>query len=256
MWNTSVERSVEMSEQEMKARSIGESARILLRGGIVRREIRASLSAVAAIAILQVFFPLTVATQSAFGGHGFKIYGKALAYAWNVSSVVMALLLGVLCGGEEEENQTADFAARLPIARLRILTEKIAGSALAFCIWGILALLIDFFLLACLNQNPIDTIPQVATAIAENLFTLPFSWGVLLFFCGLAAGTWTRKVLVAAVIGGLGGWVYGVAGIFIFHGGDIRLAMTQLHWPLAIFWIGAFAALMLAVYRYLIREGT
>ena len=28
----------------------------------------------------------------------------------------------------------ADFAARLPIARLRILAEKIAGSALAFCI--------------------------------------------------------------------------------------------------------------------------
>lgn len=247
---------MEMSEQEMKARSIGESARILLRGGIVKREIRASLSAAAAIAIFQAFYPLIVATQSAIGGHGFRVYPDDMAYAWNVSSVIMALLLGVLCGGEEEENQTADFAARLPISKLRILAEKIVGSVLAFCIWGILALLIDFFLLTCLNQNPIDTIPQVATAIAENLFTLPFSWGVLLFFCGLAAGTWTRKVLVAAVIGGLGGWVYGVAGIFIFHGVDFRQAMTQLHWPLAIFWIGGFVALILTVYRYLIREAT
>jgi len=184
------------------------------------------------------------------------MYPDVMAHAWNVSSVVMALLLGVLCGGEEEENRTADFAARLPIPRLRILAEKIAGSALAFCIWGILALLIDFFLLACLNQNPIDTVPLIVAAIADNAISLPLSWGVLLFFCGLAAGAWTRKALVAAVIGGLVGWVYGVAGIFIFHGGDFRQAMTQLHWPLSIFWIGAFAALMLAVYRYLIREGT
>jgi hypothetical protein len=52
-----------------------------------------------------------------------------------------------------------------------------------------------------------------------------------------------RKVLVAAVIGGLVGWIYGVAGIFIFIEGDIRWP-DPMHWPLAIFWIGGFAALI------------
>jgi ABC-type transport system involved in multi-copper enzyme maturation permease subunit len=240
----------------MKARGIGESARILLRGGIVKREIRASLSAAAAIALFQALYPLIMATQSAFGGHGFRVDSDVLAHAWNVSSVVMALLLGVLCGGEEEENQTADFAARLPIPRLRILAEKIAGAALAFCLWGVLALAVDLFLVLCVGRNPIDVAPRIVAAIGNNLVALPLSWGILLFFCGLAAGAWTRKVLISAVIGGLGGWVYGVAGIFLFHGGDFSQAMTQLHWPLAIFWIGGFAALILAVYRYLIREGT
>lgn len=229
-------------------------SRDILSGGIIVREVRAALSAVFAVAALQALYLLLRGLSEVWQGRLFAVHAEDIAYPWAVSSVIMALLLGVLCGAEEEENGTADFPQRLPIPRLRVLAEKIAGSLVAFALWAVLALLLDTLLMALSGRFSLGSVFK--TMVNERLFLLPASWGVLLYCSGLVAGAWTRRAVVAAVVGGVGGWVFGVAGVVLTLGGDLRAILAEGVWPYHVFWLGCLLALMATAVRYQTREGT
>ena len=182
---------------------------------------------------------------------GFRLQSDDFAFAWAIGSVVMAFLLGVLCGGEEEENKTSDFAKRLPIPQWRILAEKIGGSFAAFCCWALVAMLINVFLGGLFGISPVGLMAETI-----NRVSLTICWGALLFCSGLVAGAWTRKVIVGAVLGGVSGWLYGNISLLLIHRGDLRAALLRGDWPFKVFAAGCLIALFLTFVRYQTREGT
>jgi len=222
---------------------------------MIAREVRAAGSAVVAVTALQCFVPLLLGLSQAIGGRSFQLFSaRAFASSWTAFSVVMLFLLGVLCGGEEEENHTADFARRLPVPALRILGEKICGSLIAFALWVILSLFLTGIISVTSQTSGFGSFIQ--RILSEKSVVILLSWGVLLYAFGLAAGAWIRKVILAAVIGGLVAWAYGFAAIVIIAGGNLRSILIEGTWPISIFWCGAVVALIATVIRYLTREGT
>ena len=92
--------------------------------------------------------------------------------------------------------------------------------------------------------------------VKQRLYLLPASWGVLLFGFGLAVGAWSRKAVVAAIVGGSCGLTFGIAGVVLTLGGDLRVILMERVWPYHVFWLGFLLALIATAVRYLTREGT
>lgn len=143
---------------------------------------------------------------------------------WLVLAIITAFFLGITAGAEEEETGTANFARRLPIAPLRILAEKLAGSALAFALWtlgtAVMLLIGDALASADLDrvtgevlrafqtqwaQSPLDSRTGLITPLPALL------WCLWLYVCALAVGSFAGKTLHTAIISGLAAFILVVA---------------------------------------------
>ncbi|MCX7014126.1 MAG: hypothetical protein NTW86_16520, partial [Candidatus Sumerlaeota bacterium] len=109
--------------------------RLLPTHSLIVREARAASSAVAAMVVLTLLVGLHQTVISAFSTGSLVFSSDDYWGAVAVAGIILGLLLGVLCGAEELENGTADFARRLPIPWPRIFVEKVAGSLIAFVAW-------------------------------------------------------------------------------------------------------------------------
>lgn len=229
---------------------------ILLKpSSIIAREVYAALSAVVTVSVAQALIPLLGLIGAMASSHPFDFNIYLAADSWTGGMIILSLLLGVLCGAEEEENNTANFVRRLPIARLRVLGEKICGSALALIIGGVLSFLCTIIVILICDSDPGTTIMALnSESIVFQNGTHLITWGPLLYFAGLAAGAWIEKVVIAAVAGGIGAWFYAFLFFSIFYGGLYRANLTGDKYAL-IFWAGSLLALLITAIRYQIHEG-
>lgn len=229
---------------------------------LMQREVKASLSAILAMVMLTFLLFIAGFIQATASGRTYSVYGADVVTTFAGLSVIVALLLGVLCGAEEEENQTADFVLRLPAHRQRILLEKIAGSALAFALWLTLGAIVCSFILILFGRSGPDQFLLVLDFFrgrdvleSGEKFLWCLRWSSIMYCFGLVAGAWTRRVLLAAVLGGGGAMIYAVATM-AFLGGGAAFNQGPQNWAPKIVWFGCAAALAGAAFRYHTREGT
>lgn len=159
-----------------------DSRRTWLPGGIVGREIRAALPVVLSLAFLPSLLSVVVWRLAFWSSHERFGMIEAMRIFWIFTSVLTAFLLGGLCGAEEEENQTLEFVLTQPISPLRVLAEKVAGSALAFLLWAVVSL-------------------QAFPPSARDLVLLQPLW-LPAFFVPLGVGVWMRKVMLTVIVSG------------------------------------------------------
>jgi len=225
---------------------------------LILREVRAALGAVTALVGLQMIVTLLSAASAWRRGAGFRFDPEPYVEAAIAAAVVAGLLLGVICGAEEQENGTADFALRLPIPRWRILAEKIAGSAIAFLLWAVVSALLGAAgMLVSGEKLAVLASLHKIVAIKEAGIYAALSWAALFYCCGVAAGAWIGRAVPAAVAAGLGAAFYTLIGWRLlgpFRSG-LEAAITG-HWTPPALWAGCLAALLAAAARYQTREGT
>ena len=228
---------------------------LLKPNNIIIREMTVTLSAVIAVSVGQALIPLLGLIGALASSRPFVFDIYLAVDSWTGGMIILSLLLGVLCGAEEEENNTANFVRRLPIARLRVLGEKICGSAFALIIGIVLSFLCTVIVILICDSDPGMTIMTLKSEIVSyKNSTHLITWGPLLYFAGLAAGAWIEKVVIAAVAGGIGAWLYAFLFFFIFYGGLYRANLTGNRYAL-IFWAGSLLALLITAIRYQLHEG-
>ncbi len=175
-----------------------------------------------------------------------------LAYL-SASSTIVALCLGVLCGAEEEENGTADFARRIPVPRLQIFREKMAGSLLAFLVWNVLA----FALMILISHFAHGDNSRKLVSFMGDPYSFDYMRALILFTGGLAAGVWIGRVVVAAVVGGVGAVVLTNLAMIILY--QMRRAHIDYYFLKTVnvwIYLGITALfLVLAAIRFQTREG-
>ena len=221
---------------------------------IITREIYAGITPVTAIAILQGMIPLIGIITVYFGISSPPAEGQLvdnICKLITASSVVVSLLLGVLCGAEEEENNTMDFVQRLPVSPMKVLFQKILGSILCFLFFIILISLINSMLIKIYGYNPKLILKNLVIGKVDYIRAL--SWGPLLYCFGLVAGVFSKKVIPAAIIGGGGALLYSTLGLFFKFGFHIKI--TPDKWSPQVLWWGCFVVLILTVVRFSTREG-
>lgn len=178
-------------------------------GGMIYREVRAALPAMAILACVAALGSFLVVLESRFPG-GFTTFRyeratgcPALTDVWRVLTVVVFLVAGVLCGAEEAENGTSDLTYRLPVRPARIFVEKTAGALLAVGIWIALSWVLSGMVLACGlgTDTKWADLPEILGPCWSSVWValLP---GLLFFFWGQAAGAWSNHVLAGAIGGG------------------------------------------------------
>lgn len=233
--------------------------------GVFWREVRAALPTVAAVAAVMAL----IAFLAVLHAFLFRVYhnnvwllptADNLNSAWCIVVILVFFLVGILCGAEETENGTADFARRLPVSRLRIYLAKTAGGLFAVLLWLVLA---AGLVVATLALGPHFLMPgfTVGMGISQTPFSplaahnAMLGLGLLFFFCGQAAGAWIGRVILSALAGG----VLAIAYVNVLAG----LAALIVHdvpknifdYPLESTLVGSLLALAAALYRFLTREG-
>lgn len=168
--------------------------------GIVGRELRAALPLALTLSLIPSLLPVVLwRLGSAFSGNKFGMpEADALRAFWIFASVLMAFLLGVLCGAEEEENRTLEFALVQPVHPLRVLAEKIAGSVLAFLLWAAGSAFLCMGTAWLAGNGFTQMLPLRAT----DGTALP-PWWLAAFFVPLGVGAWARRVMVSALASSL-----------------------------------------------------
>jgi hypothetical protein len=228
-------------------------------GNLIGREVRAAGGAIVAMAVLQLVLTLSP-TLSALIFDSYLRFDTSLCVGvWAGAAVVVGLLLGVICGAEEQENGTADFASRLPIAPWRILLEKTCGSALAFIIWAILSVVLVSVAAVVCQKGPFHVVEALFSASRYDVsMSTALNWTLLLYMFGLAAGAWMGHVIPAAIAGGGAAALYTLAGIYCVARPDRGFAALILDdaWTPPILWAGCLAALLVALGRFQTREAT
>ena len=214
---------------------------------IIRREIRAALGAGVSLLVLEVCLPLIpclTESISRSAWHAEGIYDRWLPMSWNISVVLWALILGTLCGAEEEERGTLDFPFRLPISRLRLLSEKLAAAVLLFVIWCMATILADM-LAVQLFCGGTDTI-----LAGEDIWPLrQLLMSSLLFFSfGLAVGAWTKNVIGSVIVAGIVGSVVLNLARFTVYRAFNRVDDNPATWALLA--VPCIVALAVAALRY------
>ena len=229
---------------------------------LMQREVKTSLSAILAMVMLTFLLFVAGLIRATTSGTSYTVSGADVVTTFAGLSVIVALLLGVLCGAEEEENQTSDFVLRLPAHRQRILLEKIAGSALAFALWLTLeAIACSFILILFGRSGPgellvvLDFFRGMDVLGSGEQFLWCLRWSSIMYCFGLVAGAWTRRVLLAAVLGGGSAMIYTIVTM-AFLGGGAAFNQGPQNWAPKIVWFGCAAAIAAAAYRYHTREGT
>jgi ABC-type transport system involved in multi-copper enzyme maturation permease subunit len=190
----------------------------VLGNGLIAREVRVELGAVLALAgffVIIIFIGWLGDRLEAAGGMRWLPEIRHPEYVWLILAMMLALLLGVLCGAEEQENETADFALRLPLTRMRIFLEKLCGAMIAFALWAVLSILLTEVLVLVMGGDSMIAAMKLPGAIAQSrMLGYAALWAVLLFSFGLAAGAWIGRVVPAAVAAGCAAGLYGWLVIF------------------------------------------
>lgn len=168
------------------------AAASLVAHGAIGREFCAQAPAIGALLML---FGLLHALL--IMGPRFGLLGQSAASMdlFVITALFASLICGVFVGAEEEENGTADFPRRLPVARMRIFLEKILGAILAFAAWAIAALLIH------------GVISLVATGrfagLHDEIHLRHVGVVTLLLASGVLGGQIGRKAVVGALLAGV-----------------------------------------------------
>jgi hypothetical protein len=240
----------------------------LFGSGIIWREICASASAVMALAGFFALYILLGKIRDLIGDVTnrsiSRAFGTPAESVWLGLAIIMAFLLGTLCGAEEEENGTADFVFRLPIPRWRILAEKLCGSGIAFLCWVVLSAFLFFAIRAAFGDYWFESHPQPFGLIylydVRQIYWDPHMlqtlavWAPLLYCFGLAAGAWIGKVVLAAVVGGCSAAVFGWFISYLANHRLFALHVVDSYWWTVIL-LGCLLALAAAGLRHHFREG-
>jgi hypothetical protein len=262
-----------MSTKERSAQSVHARAWAILKtplslpawihrpSGIVWREVRAAFPSVAALAgfigLLVLVRELGVILKESGYIFTIDISDENLVHTAELVGMIVLLILGVLGGAEEEENGTADFLRRLPIPRLRILAEKILGAAIGFGLWCVLIVLLTEIVWASFGGEPIYKSQVLIGHTGNEPEKLRFLLAAapLVYLAGLAAGAWIGRVMIAAIVGGLGAIIYiCLANWFskcLTTGGLFQIQNT----PVGSYLAGALALFIAAAIRFQTREG-
>lgn len=169
---------------------------------IIARELRVSLPVVAGVLFLQSLTPLIIHTSHLMLGSRSSIgMVKLIELCMAGGIVITAMMLGVLCGGEEEENGTINFLLRLPVRPAPVFARKLSGSLAAFAVY-----LAASHILAGLLA---DVYGGEAPPVTKDQWIAPKTWQQLtyafhFYAASVAAGVWLRQVIPAAVTAGLG----------------------------------------------------
>ncbi len=228
--------------------------RPILFPGIFGREIHATrniwLTAIILTPLLPLISPVydTLFEQKAF------IIPEAILfmYVWEVIGFLMAYILGVLSGAEEEENGTMEFVRGLPIPAWRIWAAKIGGSLTAFTIWAVGSILLIEGLLIISGQGVGFFVKDILFAQGSGMDNLQMlCWWSLLFGVSVGIGVWTRHVLLTAVAASVA-----VASFFVvltktFEQLGILPANDAWSWLIAIGGMGLLAALVRYQWRFI-----
>jgi ABC-type transport system involved in multi-copper enzyme maturation permease subunit len=215
---------------------------------IAKRELHAALSALFAMLLLQLLVSFAPAFSAIWSSGDVRPEAEYVIWVWGFCTFLIAFILGVLNGAEEEENDTADFVRRLPIPRLRVLTEKLLGSLLAFVLWFAMSVLVLMLVLEfCTARNLIsEQVTEVAGIAAY--------WSVLLFSIALAAGTWVKRVLTASLAGGVVTALFSIIMRFLFWQTHTAESYVYQPLPMAIWLLTILVALSVVVWLYMRDE--
>ncbi|MCX7045380.1 MAG: hypothetical protein NTX50_07860 [Candidatus Sumerlaeota bacterium] len=228
--------------------------------GIIRREIRAAVPMVTALLVSQIIVTAVAVSLNILNSPSPPI---SIAYLsgslWMIGFIIVPLLLGALCGAEEMDNGTADFALRLPVTRVRIFTEKIAGAAVAFILWLALSVLLGIVLIMIFDYKfDKDSCMEnfFGDGGAGNAKRFALTWPLLMFSSGLAAGAWIERVVPTVIVAALAAPAYFYAVAAMAVGLSFEEMMHGVKgWSLWIVWPGVMLALLVAGARFLTREG-
>ena len=115
----------------------------------------------------------------------------------SVALMIQVLISGILLGSEEEENQTHSFVFRLPISRVRWVSERLVGIVLSLMIYFALLMLITI-LIGYLNHT--RELYSAIINVLSQIFTLRIVLSAFANFCICACvASIVKKVLPAAV---------------------------------------------------------
>lgn len=226
--------------------------------GIPAKMVRSTLSPVVAMIVFQALIMLGVPTivymiKGEFPKPAMHDYSNPIVG----TGVILALVLGLLCGGEDEENGTADFLQRLPIHPLRMLAEKLAGCAMAFALWLLLNLLMSV-LIARVHGSPLY---ETLAYILERIF-YPYhgrdallSMSLLLFGFGMASAAWIGKLIPAAIVAGVLYMGFILCALYALRGFVSLYQLYDSPWPGWIALMGFAICLAATAARAITREG-
>jgi ABC-type transport system involved in multi-copper enzyme maturation permease subunit len=161
-------------------RSLMETALVLASGFLLLGIIATIFDRAARIGLLESSF--------------FQDYCKSFL---GVALMIQALISGILLGSEEEENQTHSFVFRLPISRVRWVSERLVAIVLSLMIYFALLMSITI-LVGYLNHT--RTLYSAIINVLSQIFTLRIVLSAFANFCICACvASIVKKVLPAAV---------------------------------------------------------
>ncbi len=212
--------------------------------GVIGREFRAQMPAMLAL-VLIVGIACGVMVYNAIARQA-PLPNTSYMDVFRMLAVFAALICGIICGAEEEENGTADFPRRLPLGRVRVLVEKVMGAVLAFAAWAVLAMIVMTVVSGygpekATFETLLAKVPDASRD--RSMIAILFSTGVL---CGFLA----RKAVLAALLAGIlsAATAFGVG--LIYDGMNLNFNAQ----PMTVYAISAFYLVLAAVF-FVRREG-
>jgi hypothetical protein len=223
----------------------------LLGNGIIAREARAALPVVTALTLMFCLY-LAWAEYSVSFSPGPKVLAahSSLLFVWLALSQVVAFVLGVLCGAEERESGTDQFLLTLPIARLRVMSEKIVGSLASFAIFVLLSFIAIPAVLKLFNPHLWAALIEFTHRIGPYDVPVALIQALFAFSVGLASGAWIGNVLIATIVGAVLSLFYGMIAYWFIFEHDLN-HLREFPGSIASFFLPPFVlAIFLSAVRF------